>query len=137
MYTPWGQSQTVETIADGIIAVTTASHGGIFISHKRLDAMPERIRNIPPYCQPQWYEEDEDWALIPLAFPEVFSAKECFYSIKTVSGPHGRLAPLVDWTTYRLTAQGMLAEQKANTYMEAIIQERIADELSTATGCAF
>lgn len=116
MYTPWGQSDTAETIADGIITVTTPRHGGIFISKKRLEEMPERIRNIPPYCQPQWYEEDEDWALIPLSFPEVFSEKECYYSIKTVSSYHSRLAPLVDWPTYRLTIQGMLAEQKATAY---------------------
>lgn len=70
MQTPWGQSQTVETIADGITHVTTASHGGIHLS-------PERFAQMPPEYQKTWagapwYEEDCDWAKVAVTFPEYF-----------------------------------------------------------------
>ena len=76
--TPWGPPQTVEVIAHGIFAVTTASHGGIRLS-------PERNAEVPVYFQTAsfnrlgetgWYEEDCDWVIPALVFPAEFTAKQ-------------------------------------------------------------
>ncbi len=76
--TPWGPPQTVEVIAHGIYAVTTASHGGIRLS-------PERLAKVPDYFQTStfnrqgeggWYEEDCDWCIPALIFPAEFTAKQ-------------------------------------------------------------
>jgi len=37
---PWGEVQHSSELAPGIWQVMTASHGGIFLSRQRLDAMP-------------------------------------------------------------------------------------------------
>lgn len=66
MYTPWGESQTRETVVSdpsgNIICVTTASHGGYFIP-------PKYQEKIPAYCRKSngWYEEDCEWC-IPFVF---------------------------------------------------------------------
>jgi hypothetical protein len=66
-YTPWGPSQTADTLAPGIVDYTTASHGGIHLSvARRLELA--RILNIRPGSCPQWYEEDCDWAIPYYAF---------------------------------------------------------------------
>lgn len=72
MYTPWGDSQFVETIAEGIMRVSTASHGGFVLSPERLKAMPERFK-LNRYGTGRFFEEDCEWALVVLAFPEEFS----------------------------------------------------------------
>lgn len=40
--TPWGTAQTIETLAPGILLVTTASHGGLM-----LDCVAICVRNSP------------------------------------------------------------------------------------------
>lgn len=75
--TPWGKAQTTAVIADGMIEYTTASHGGIWISEERLERMSEPYKSIAPFAGRLWYEEDADWALIALAFPDDYcSGKE-------------------------------------------------------------
>ena len=71
--TPWGKVQFSQTFADGIIAYSTASHGGLWISAKRRKAMPEAIRSKETFAGGNWYEEDCDFALVVLSFPEYFS----------------------------------------------------------------
>lgn len=65
--TPWGPSQTSDKIAPGIMNYTTAGHGGVHVSKKRLAAMPEYLRR-----EKGWYEEDCEWTLVALAFPQFF-----------------------------------------------------------------
>lgn len=70
---PWGQIQTVEHLADGIVRVHTAGHGGIWLSPERREYLAARapwvaniFQNIPAYCEkPSWWEEDCE-ALIPM-----------------------------------------------------------------------
>lgn len=69
--TPWGPAQTVETIGPGIAFVTTASHGGIYLSPERFAAMPEKYRKT--FAGGPWYEEDCDWFKVAITFPEYFS----------------------------------------------------------------
>ena len=44
--TPWGKAQDVTWLADGIVFVGTAGHGGIWVSPARMEEMPEHLRKI-------------------------------------------------------------------------------------------
>ncbi len=63
---PWGAVQNSEHLGSGIYSVSTSSHGGIFVP-------PELNRQIPAYLRNAdgFYEEDSDWAIPALAFPQV------------------------------------------------------------------
>lgn len=69
---PWGMVQTQKDLAPGVTSVTTASHGGIYVVPDLLAKMP--IKSTA-YSQGGWFEEDCDWALVAVAFPEAFDAK--------------------------------------------------------------
>lgn len=65
---PWGAVQHADTLGPGITSVSTASHGGI-----HLDAW--RVAQLPPALQTkrgQWFEEDVDWCIPAVAFPQHF-----------------------------------------------------------------
>lgn len=70
MHTPWGVAHIVETLAPGILWVSTASHGGA-----KVDAALNRT--IPDYMRSEsgWYEEDTEWAIVAVCFPAAFSAE--------------------------------------------------------------
>jgi len=75
MYTPWGPSQTEEEIAPGIIAVSTAGHGGYRLTPERERQMHPALRKTDrTYCPLGWYEEDCEAALVALAFRHL----DCF-----------------------------------------------------------
>ena len=64
---PWGPVQDQEQLADGIVQVHTAGHGGIWLRLDRQKQLPAWARNIPAtYCyKPTWWEEDSE-ALVPM-----------------------------------------------------------------------
>ncbi|NTF10639.1 hypothetical protein G6L37_32095 [Agrobacterium rubi] len=66
--TPWGQSQHAVFYADGIIAHSTASHGGFALSPDRNRIVPATIR-VPN----GFYEEDCAWVAVPVTYPELFT----------------------------------------------------------------
>jgi hypothetical protein len=72
---PWGLIQQVTQIAEGIWQVSTASHGGLKVSDQRLAAMPAQQRTTP-YSHDGWFEEDLDWALVAVSFPEAFRPED-------------------------------------------------------------
>jgi hypothetical protein len=77
--TPWGPSQSSREIAPGIIRYDTASHGGYYLSPERVAEMPKPLREFVPFGGPQagpgrWFEEDCDWSVVCLAFPQFFPA---------------------------------------------------------------
>lgn len=69
--TPWGRSDWEKQIAPGIVLYTTPSHGGIHVDAQLNKKMPDKYR-----IDDGWYEEDVEYALVVLAFPQHFSAKE-------------------------------------------------------------
>ena len=76
---PWGPAQSAEQIAPGIWRVDTERHGGYHLSPERVAAMPDALRCYVPYaarndCALGWYEEDIDWCIVCLAFPDAFCA---------------------------------------------------------------
>ncbi|RYE40315.1 MAG: hypothetical protein EOP24_41290 [Hyphomicrobiales bacterium] len=64
---PWGAVQYGCVLADGIISVSPAGHGGVRISHERLNQMPAALR----IGRRRWFEEDCEAALVGLAFADV------------------------------------------------------------------
>lgn len=75
IYTPWGQADQVVNISPDqqIIRVSTPGHGGFGVS-KQLD-MPSHLASAA--CSGsdrdwRWFEEDEAWACVVLAFPQHF-----------------------------------------------------------------
>jgi hypothetical protein len=83
--TPWGQAQHATQIAPGIIQYSTAGHGGIQLSIERLAAMPAGLRMVRPYAGPGWYEEDLDWALVALAFPDCFKPASVAAAVQSIA----------------------------------------------------
>ena len=53
MHTPWGWSQDVEELAEGVLRVSTAGHGGLKLSRERWDSPPPRRpgRDGPPHLR--------------------------------------------------------------------------------------
>lgn len=74
--TPWGYVQQATVIADGITLVSTASHGGFWLSRKRERSMPEPYRSKRRFAGGDWFEEDCDAVLVVLAFPEYFQPSQ-------------------------------------------------------------
>lgn len=69
--TPWGPAQSCSVVADGIVFVTTASHGGYLLSKERYDAMPSALQRMS-FTGDQAFEEDCSWCAVVLAFPFLF-----------------------------------------------------------------
>ena len=44
IYTPWGSPQDVEELAEGVLRVATAGHGGLVLSRKRWNSLPVEVR---------------------------------------------------------------------------------------------
>lgn len=89
--TPWGPSQHITEIAPGIVSYSTASHGGIHLSDERIAEMPEPLRAFVPFGGPQrgqgmWLEEDCDWSVAALAFPQFFKPDEVKAAHSTLKG---------------------------------------------------
>lgn len=65
---PWGTIDHARDIAPGIVEVATPSHGGIKLDRYRNREVPAAARR-----KGGWYEEDCDWSIVALCFPEAFS----------------------------------------------------------------
>jgi len=90
-YTPWGQAQHVTEIAPGIVSYSTASHGGIHLSDERIAEMPAALQEFVPFGGPQigpgrWFEEDCDWSVVALAFPQFFTERDLQAAHATLKG---------------------------------------------------
>lgn len=74
--TIWGTADCSMKIARGIVSYSTPSHGGFHLSPTRQAEMPEVLK-----IESGWYEEDCDWCLVVMAFPQFFEnadlAKSC------------------------------------------------------------
>jgi hypothetical protein len=51
-----------------------ASHGSYHLSEERIAEMPKALREFKPFAEQNWFEEDSDWAVVPLAFRHFFPA---------------------------------------------------------------
>ncbi|WP_107676216.1 hypothetical protein [Agrobacterium sp. LAD9] len=69
--TPWGASQMATVYAEGVTSHMTASHGGFHLSIERNSRIHPALRKGSP-----WYEEDAEWAIVALTFPDLFTTYE-------------------------------------------------------------
>ncbi|MFA7603338.1 MAG: hypothetical protein WCY29_10055 [Novosphingobium sp.] len=105
VWTPWDISQTSEIFAEGVVFYSTASHGGFKLDDARSAEVPDALR-----CDNGWYEEDEDWSIVAVTFPALFTTLERRHADRTVRNAwpdywesvHGReLAPGESWAKDR------------------------------------
>jgi hypothetical protein len=75
---PWGIVQDEEIIAEGIVYVSTPSHGGIWVSPELLGRVQEAMRDYAAYWSgsSQWFEEDCAAQCVVVSFPEHFPAEQ-------------------------------------------------------------
>lgn len=75
--TPWGASQIETVIAPGITRYVTASHGGVCVSHSRIESLPAipaaalRAFGMKDVDGPEsglWFEEGISWAVPAVVF---------------------------------------------------------------------
>ena len=85
---PWGTPDNQHELAAGIISLDTSSHGGIWISAVRRAAMPAALRQIETFAGGNWYEEDCDWAIVALAFPDAFTPRDIAVARQTFDSYH-------------------------------------------------
>jgi hypothetical protein len=68
--TPWGTSDHEKTYAPGIVFYGTPGHGGFHCDRARNALVHEAWRKPGG-----WYEEDCEWVIVALTFPEAFPAE--------------------------------------------------------------
>ncbi|NRP21909.1 hypothetical protein LPJGGPFB_05168 [Ensifer adhaerens] len=76
--TPWGGSQMAIIYAEGVVAHMTAGHGGFHLSADRNATVHPLLRKDSP-----WYEEDCEWAIVAISFPDLFTSYERLTAEKT------------------------------------------------------
>lgn len=64
---PWGKVQSAVVKIPGIVEVSCAGHGGVRVDPKLNKKIPESVRQ-----RGGWYEEDVEWAIVALVFPEAY-----------------------------------------------------------------
>jgi len=69
-HNPWGEVQHAESYNDDgtIVSVSTASHGGIWVADELNNKIHHGMRN-----NNGWYEEDCEWSIVALTFPQIFT----------------------------------------------------------------
>lgn len=69
---PWGAIQEAQQPFAGVWQVSTASHGGFYLSAERREAMPQKYIRASFNGQGRggWFEEDCDWCFVALSFPD-------------------------------------------------------------------
>lgn len=95
---PWGRVQhQTELIPDSAWSVSTAGHGGIYLTPKLNVLVPDWAKTSP-FGNPLqgWYEEDVDWC-IPLCFLEAHfrESKSEWVQQATKEGAH--MKTLREW----------------------------------------
>lgn len=81
---PWGEVQHQYIKAEGLVLVSTAGHGGYYLSGERWQAVMRLFPQFESYAGPQWLEEDCDCVLAVLAFPDLYSDEEIWSAVRMV-----------------------------------------------------
>jgi hypothetical protein len=69
--TPWGTADSSKSITRGIVLYSTPGHGGFHVSPTLNAKVHEAWRRAKG-----WYEEDCEWAIVVLTFPQHFTADQ-------------------------------------------------------------
>jgi hypothetical protein len=73
--TPWGKADHKKVYARGITFYSTPGHGGFKLSATLNAQVPQTLKDTTwgGLGHKGWYEEDCDWAIVALVFPQVFT----------------------------------------------------------------
>lgn len=91
MNTPWGKADHSKRYGSGSASIyvmfySTPSHGGFLVTKDMEARMPSGLAAIKTYAGEnaigKWYEEDCNWAIVALAFPYLFDAKDVFAAVE-------------------------------------------------------
>lgn len=117
-YSPWGTPQHQTEIAPGIIAVSTASHGGIYLEEGRALALQSAMPEFKPWAGWPWLEEDCDAAVAAVFWPEFFEP----YAVRcaVISVKCGSSAAPKQWlaSEYGMRARQVAKQWEAQHYGE-------------------
>jgi hypothetical protein len=123
IHTPWGFSQQATELAPGIVSYSTASHGGIHVTGDKAEAMKHQFPALwdesKYYADEGWFEEDEAWAAVILAFPALFSERcvsTCFRSLLRDGAELDGMNKRIVESGYLSTASGAIARKMHETY---------------------
>jgi hypothetical protein len=103
--TPWGCPDSAKEIAPGVVEISTPSHGGIHLSKERQAEVERVMPFFRPFAGPGWYEEDCDWCIVLLVFPELEPAfapeenalKDAVATARGTARFSLKWKPVVDW----------------------------------------
>ncbi len=62
IYTPWGWTRDIEALADGVLRVSTPSHGGLKLNCERWNSLPVEVRDA--MHTPTFAEEDCEESIV-------------------------------------------------------------------------
>jgi len=100
-YSPWGQLISANRLAEGIILVSSQTHGGLWLSPERRAQLAEQspwaISAVEgrSYCaKPMWWEEDCEAVLPLIAFWDelpILMRRNSYYArlIRTANSTYG------------------------------------------------
>lgn len=70
--TPWGTAQEAQPLGEGILFVSTPSHGGFYVPPTIQAELARTFPDFRPWTGSwQWLEEDCDWVLLALIRPQI------------------------------------------------------------------
>ena len=95
--TPWGWTHDIEELAEGILRVTTPSHGGLKLSRERWRELPAPVRDT--MLNPTFAEEDCEEPIVRLLLG-VGDDRDREMALK-VAGYFDRYAPALPYLRHR------------------------------------
>lgn len=81
-YTPWGQIQSENECMPGVWSLSTPGHGGLWLTEDRQHQL-ELLFQFEPFAGVPWYEEDQDWAAVTIAFHQEDTDESVFFAVET------------------------------------------------------
>ena len=61
-HTPWGWTREIQKLAEGVLRVMTAGHGGLKLSRERWEELPAAVRDT--MLTPLYAEEDCEESIV-------------------------------------------------------------------------
>lgn len=93
-HTPWGPAQSIDRIADGLLFVSTAGHGGFWVGEELRSKMPKSLLMTTSFYETgsPWFEEDCEAVRVMLAFPEHFPKHDPKELLESIGQFHPEVA---------------------------------------------
>jgi hypothetical protein len=114
---PWGITQgKPHELAIGVVSVTTAGHGGIWLEPGKAALMEALFApsGFRPFAGSwSWYEEDCDWAAVAVAFPYAFGDEHLYAAVQTIRGKGLGVNKLLPWLEQSMCVASKVRERAA------------------------